>query len=74
MRRSLDEIYEEVYSKYGIKLEENKKIDEKISKVAMAVWAIIAAISIVILIFIGFNFSNIIKIGGVNFVCWSFLL
>lgn len=70
MRRSLDEIYEEVYSKYGIKLEENKKIDEKISKVAMAVWAIIAAISIVILIFIGFNFSNIIKIGGVNFVCW----
>ena len=57
MRRSLDEIYEEVYSKYGIKLEENKKIDEKISKVAMAVWAIIAAISIVILIFIGFNFS-----------------
>ena len=37
MRRSLDEIYEEVYSKYGIKLEENKKIDEKISKVAMAV-------------------------------------
>lgn len=70
MRRSLDEIYEEVYSKYGIELEEKRKKARKTSKKIMKVWAIIVAISIVILIFVGFNFSNIIKIGGVDFICW----